>query len=172
MGSKVEKRPELVKTMHEDGHLVGCHTWSHINFLKCTEDEIADEIARTNDLIESITGERPQFLRPPYGYYLGTQLNKIDMIAALWSGTPRDWVNTDEDYICSWLVEKARDGDVILLHDTKEATVPAVLRAIDILLNDGYDFDRVDELLCRNGDRLAPGLAYRFCPYNGRAWYL
>ena len=67
MGSKVEKRPELVKTMHEDGHLVGCHTWSHINFLKCTEDEIADEIARTNDLIESITGERPQFLRPPYG---------------------------------------------------------------------------------------------------------
>ena len=52
------------------------------------------------------------------------------------------------------------------------ATVPAVLRAIDILLNDGYDFVRVDELLCRNGDRLAPGLAYRFCPYNGRAWYL
>ena len=61
---------------------------------------------------------------------------------------------------------------MILLHDTKEATVPAVLRAIDILLNDGYDFVRVDELLCRNGDRLAPGLAYRFCPYNGRALYL
>ena len=172
MGSKVEKRPELVKTMHEDGHLVGCHTWSHIDFLRCTEAEIADEIARTNELIESITGERPQFIRPPYGYYLGTQLNKIDMIAVLWSGTPRDWVNTDENYICNWLVERARDGDVILLHDTKEATVPAVLRAIDILLDEGYDFVRVDELLCRNGDLLAPGLGYRFCPYNGRAWYI
>lgn len=32
MGSKVEKRPEIVKTMHDDGHLIGCHTWSHISF--------------------------------------------------------------------------------------------------------------------------------------------
>ena len=93
------------------------------------------------------------------------------MIAVLWSGTHRDWVNTVEDYICKWLVDKARDGDIILLHDTKEATVPAVLRAVDILLDEGYDFVRVDELLCRNGDLLAPGLGYRFCPYKGRAWY-
>lgn len=172
MGSKVERRPEVVKTMHEDGHLIGCHTWSHINFLKSSAEEIEDEIERTNDIIESVTGDRPQFLRPPYGYYLGTQLNKIDMIAVLWSGSPRDWVNTDENYICDWLVEKARDGDIILLHDTKPATVPAVLRAIDILLGEGYEFVRVDELLCRNGDLLAAGLGYRFCPYNGRAWYI
>ena len=34
MGRKIEKRQEIVKTMHDDGHLVGCHTWSHIDFLK------------------------------------------------------------------------------------------------------------------------------------------
>lgn len=172
MGSKVERRPEIVETMAADGHLIGCHTWSHINFFKSSEAEIASELDRTNDLIESITGSRPQFLRPPYGYYFGTQLNKIDMVAVLWSATPRDWVNTDEEYIYDWLIDNARDGDIILLHDTREATVPAVLRAIDTLLDEGYDFVRVDELLCRNGDLLAPGLGYRFCPCNGRAWYI
>lgn len=172
LGKRVEKHPEEVAQMYADGHLVGCHTWSHINFFKSSREEIAQEINSTNDLIESITGVRPQFYRPPYGYYLGTQLNRIDMIATAWSSTPRDWVNIDVDYICDYLVSHARDGDIVLLHDTKEATVPAVLKAIDILLEEGYEFVRVDELLCRNGDRLAPGLAYRHCPYDSRAWYI
>lgn len=172
MGRKIENRQEIVKTMYEDGHLVGCHTWSHINFFRCDAGAIADEINSTNDLIESITGERPQFFRPPYGYYLGSQLNRIDSIAVLWSCCPRDWAHLDEDYVCDYLVKHASDGDIVLLHDTKETTVPAVLRAIDILLDEGYEFVRVDELLCRNGDKLAPGLAYRYCPYDSRAWYI
>ena len=172
MGSKVEKRPEIVKTMHDDGHLIGCHTWSHISFFEHTDDEIAEEIDRTNKLIESITGEYPKFLRPPYGYYTGAMLNKIDSIAILWSASPRDWVHIDEEYIYSWFLDHASDGDIILLHDTKDATVPAVLRAIDTLTEQGFEFVRVDELLCRNGDKLAPGLAYRFCPYDSRAWYI
>ena len=136
-----------------------------------TDAEIKDEIDHTNELIESITGERPRFLRPPYGYYTGAMLNKIDSIAVLWSSSPRDWVHIDEEYIYSWFLEHARDGDIVLLHDTKDATVPAVLRAIDTLTEQGFEFVRVDELLCRNGDKLAPGLAYRFCPCDSRAWY-
>ena len=172
MGRKVEKRQEMVKTMYDDGHLVGVHTWSHIDFFKSSKEEIHGELDRTNDLIESITAERPKFFRPPYGHYLGSQLNRIDQIAVLWSDTPRDWVHIDEDYICNYLIKHAKDGDIILLHDTKDATVPAVLKAIDILTEQGFEFVRVDELLCRNGDKLAPGLAYRFCPYDSRAWYI
>lgn len=172
MGSKIEKRQDTVKTMHEDGHLVGCHTWSHISFFEHTLDEIKDEIDRTNSLIESITGERPLFFRPPYGYYTGAILNQLDSIAILWSASPRDWVNVDEEYIYDWFIENARDGDIVLLHDTKPATVPAVLKAIDALMQQGFEFVRVDELLCRNGDMLAPGLAYRFCPHDSRAWYI
>ena len=34
MGRKAEKRQKIVKTMYDDGHLVGVHTWSHIDFFK------------------------------------------------------------------------------------------------------------------------------------------
>ena len=171
MGSKAEKHPELVETMYADGHLIGNHTYSHISFFKSDFDTISDEIEHTNAILEGITGESPRFFRPPYGYYTPFQLNKIDQIAVLWSETPRDWVNIDEDYICDYIVEHARDGQIILVHDTKDATVPAVLKAIDILTEQGYEFVRVDELLCRNGDSLAAGLAYRFCADGKRIWY-
>lgn len=172
MGSKAEKRPELVEMMHEDGHLIGNHTYSHISFFKSGFGVIAEELDKTDSIIESIIGERTEFYRPPYGYYTPFQLNRIDKKAVLWSSTPRDWVNTDVDYICNYIVDHARDGQIILVHDTKEATVPAVLKAIDILQAEGYEFVRVDELLCRNGDSLASGLAYRFCADGKRIWFI
>lgn len=171
MGRKAEKHTELVQTMYEDGHLVGSHTYSHINFFKSDFDTISQELERTDAILEGITGEKPRFFRPPYGYYTPFQLNKIDKIAVLWSETPRDWVHIDEDYICDYIVEHAKDGQIILVHDTKDATVPAVLRAIDVLKEQGYEFVRVDELLCRNGESLAPGLAYRFCADGKRTWF-
>ena len=171
VGRKAEKHPELVKTMHEDGHLIGSHTYSHINFFRSDFAAIKEELELTDEIVEGITGEKTQFFRPPYGYYTPFQLNKINKIAVLWSETPRDWVNVDEDYICDYIVEHAKDGQIILVHDTKDATVPAVLRAIDILTEEGYEFVRADELLCRNGDLLAPGLAYRFCADGKRIWF-
>lgn len=172
MGKKIGKYPDLVQQMAADGHLVGTHTYNHINFFKSSMEDIHAELDSTNELIYELTGQYPEFFRPPYGYYLPTQLNRIDQIAILWSDTPRDWVNIDEDYICDYLVQNAKDGQIILLHDTKDATVPAVLRAIDILMDEGYEFVRVDQLLCRNGDMLAPGLAYRSCQFGRRPWYL
>lgn len=171
MGRKVEKRPEVVEQMHADGHLIGSHTYSHISFFESSTEEIALELQKTDDAIAAICGEKTSFYRPPYGYYFGWQLNAIDKIAVLWSDSPRDWVHTDEDYIYNYLVEHATDGEIVLLHDTKPGTVSAVLRAIDTLSEQGYEFVRVDELLCRSGCSLAPGLGYRLCRDGAKPFY-
>ncbi|MDE6506525.1 MAG: hypothetical protein K2K71_04660 [Eubacterium sp.] len=63
-------------------------------------------------------------------------------------------------------MKNAEDGKIFLLHDTKQTTVEGVLKAIIDLKAQGYSFVRVDELLCRNGDYLASGLAYRSCKYD------
>lgn len=172
MGRKVEKRPEVVAQMYADGHLIGSHTYSHISFFESSQEEIAAELEKTDEAIAAVCGESTGFYRPPYGYYFGWQLNRIDKIAVLWSDSPRDWVHTDEEYIYSYLVEHAKDGEIILLHDTKPETVSAVLRAIDTLSEQGYEFVRADELLCRSGCKLAPGLGYRLCRDGAKPFYL
>ena len=63
-------------------------------------------------------------------------------------------------------MSEAKDGAIILLHDTKEATVEAVLRAIPELLDQGFEIVRVDDLLSRNGDKIRMGTPYRSCKYD------
>ena len=172
LGSHAEDYPELVEQMYADGHLIGNHTYSHVNLRKSSKAEISGQIEKTNAIIEEITGERPKFIRPPYGAFTGLTLEHIDEIAILWSMCPKDWEHeTDEDYICNYIVEHARDGQIVLLHDPRPATVPAVLRAIDILKEEGFEFVRADELLCRGGKMLSAGLGYRYCADNGIVYW-
>ena len=168
IGSRAERDPELVKRIYDEGHLIGNHTYSHINLRKASSSEAAEQIARTNAIIESITGEKPAFMRPPYGAYTGLMLERIDEIPILWSMCPKDWEHEDdEEYIFNYIVEHARDGQIVLLHDPRPATVPAVLRAMDVLAERGFEFVRADELLCRRGARLGAGVAYRYCNDKG-----
>ena len=168
LGSHAEQYPELVEQMYSDGHLIGNHTYSHINMRKSSKSEVLEELNKTDAVIEEITGEKPKFVRPPYGAFSGLTLENIDKIAVIWSMCPKDWEHEDdEEYICNYIVEHAHDGQIVLLHDPRPATVPAVLKAMDILKEEGFEFVRADELLCRGGKKLSAGLGYRYCANDG-----
>ena len=64
-----EQAREDIKTVYDMGFEIGNHSYSHPDFQSLTYDEQLEEIKSTNDLIEEITGERPRFLRAPYGQY-------------------------------------------------------------------------------------------------------
>ena len=170
---KAQKNTETIKNIIADGHLLGNHTYSHIDMMKNSKNTIASQIYSTNKIIKEITGTDVKFYRPPYGHYFGTTLNAVnDIIAVKWSNDSIDWKHQDEEYVFNYIVNKAHDGEILLLHDTKETTVKATLRAIDVLEAQGYSFVRVDELLCINGDKLAPGIAYRGCKFNKKpTWF-
>ena len=63
-------------------------------------------------------------------------------------------------------MKEAKDGAIILMHDTRETTVKAVLRAIPELQAQGFEIVRVDDLLTRNGAKLKMGIPYRSCKYD------
>lgn len=166
IGKTAEKNPEMVQRAHEDGHLIGNHTYSHIDFYKSSLAEIQEDINKGADVIKAITGEKPLFLRAPYGNVGIVQLKKLNTFFIHWSSSSYDWFKEDEEYIYKRIMKEAKDGEIILLHDTKEVTVKAVLRAIPKLQEQGYEFVRVDELLSRNGGKLKMGVPYRSCKYD------
>ncbi|MBE6799967.1 MAG: peptidoglycan N-acetylglucosamine deacetylase [Ruminococcaceae bacterium] len=166
IGSQAEKNPGIVDRAYEDGHLVGNHTYSHIDFYKTSLSEIEKDIRKGANVINSITGEEPIFLRAPYGNVNFIQLKQLDCFFIHWSSSTLDWFREDEEYIYNRIMKEAKDGAIILMHDTREVTVKAVLRAIPELQEQGFEFVRVDELLSRNGEKLKMGVPYRSCKYD------
>lgn len=166
IGSQAEKKPEIVKRAYEAGHLIGNHTYSHIDFYKTSLSEIKDDIVKSSAVIESITGVKPLFVRAPYGNVNFIQLKQLDCFFIHWSSSTYDWFREDEEYIYKRIMKEAKDGAIILMHDTREVTVKAVLRAIPELQEQGFELVRVDELLSRNGDKLKMGVPYRSCKFD------
>lgn len=70
MGKNVEQYPELVERMHNEGHLIGNHTYSHIQLNRGNGDSFKEELIKTSELIEELTGQEVQYVRPPYGSWI------------------------------------------------------------------------------------------------------
>jgi peptidoglycan/xylan/chitin deacetylase (PgdA/CDA1 family) len=147
IGSSIEGNEDIVARMHEDGHLIGNHTYSHIQLSSVSTEQAYAEIVKTNEKIASITGETPKYIRPPYGTYSNKLLKRINMIPVLWSVDPDDWDTTDVNYVVKSVVNHVKCGDIILMHDFYDTSVTAALEIIDELQAKGYVFVTVDQLL-------------------------
>jgi peptidoglycan/xylan/chitin deacetylase (PgdA/CDA1 family) len=147
VGNKAEQNTELVKRMYEEGHLIGNHTYTHVQLCNVSDSESYEEIVKTNEIIEQITGEAVQYIRPPYGSYSNKLLMRINMTPVMWSIDPEDWNTKDVNKVVKSVVENVKGGDIILLHDIYDTSVAAALEIIDELKARGFVFVTVDQLL-------------------------
>ncbi|MGA5115188.1 polysaccharide deacetylase family protein [Streptomyces pseudogriseolus] len=158
----IDTYPELVRRMADEGHEVASHTWTHRILTELEPEEIREELERTNDAIERLTGRRPTLMRPPQGRTDDTVhgiSRDLGLSEVLWSVTAKDYATTDPDLITRRvLAQSSRDG-IILLHDLYDGTVPAVPGIIDALKKRGYVFVTVPQLLAPG--KAEPGAVYR-----------
>ncbi len=147
IGKSIEGKEELVKQMEKDGHLVGNHTYSHIQLGKVEDDEACAEIWKTNTAIYDITEEMPCYIRPPFGEWNEDLSCAVDMNVVMWDVDPQDWKYKNAAQITQHVVNHVEDGDIILLHDVYKTSVEAALQIIDILSEEGYEFVTVEELI-------------------------
>ena len=92
---------------------------------KIPEETAMKEIAMTNEAISRVTGEVPQFIRPPFGIRKKRFGGKIEWYPVLWNIDPLDWTTKNVDEIVNKVVTKAKDGAIILLHDCYQSSVEA-----------------------------------------------
>lgn len=158
----IERYPELVRRMADEGHEVASHTWDHKILTELSPEEIREELRRPNEEIERLTGRRPTLMRPPQGRTNGTVhgiSRELGLSEVLWTVTAKDYTTTDPALITRRvLAQSSRDG-IILLHDIYDGTVPAVPGIVDALKERGYVFVTVPHLLAPG--RAEPGEVYR-----------
>ena len=147
MGKNIEGEQDIVKRMSEEGHLIGNHSYEHIQLTKAGAKAVCEAVEHTQEQIEAITGKRPEYIRPPYGDWNEELEEEIGMTPVLWSLDSLDWKLKDTGKIIHQVLKDVKDGDIILLHDIFPSSVEAALELIDILQKEGYVFVTADELL-------------------------
>lgn len=147
IGENAEENPELVERIYKEGHLIGNHTYSHVQMTHLSEKAAVREIERTDQVISAITGEHVAYMRPPFGAWQRELEVRMEVLPVLWSVDPLDWTTENVDEIVSKVVTEVEEGDIILLHDCYASSVEAALRIVDILQKEGYEFVTVDRLL-------------------------
>lgn len=164
LGQCAEENQELVRRAYEEGHEVACHTWSHPDLTKLSDEKIKSQIDRCSDLFDGILGEQSSYLvRPPYGSTDRRVRAAVDQVMLFWSVDTLDWKLKDEEKVYQNIISEVRDGSVILCHDIHKTTIPAALRAVDTLRTQGYEFVTVSELFRRRGVEPQRGKLYSEC---------
>ncbi len=146
-GEHAELHPDIIRRMQEEGHLVGNHTYSHLQLTKSNREVFKEELIKTNDILEEITGEEVQYVRPPYGSWDKSFEKELNMFPVLWNVDPLDWCSGNVSRIVEKIVSKTGENDIILMHDYYDTSVTAALQAIDELQEKGYTFVTVEEIL-------------------------
>jgi peptidoglycan/xylan/chitin deacetylase (PgdA/CDA1 family) len=147
LGREAEKYPEIVKEIHAAGHLIGTHSYEHVNLCNLTDEAAVEQVDKTNQIIHELTGEYPQYIRPPFGNWKKDLDYRTTMIEVLWDVDPRDWATDNSAVIAQRVIENVQENDIILLHDASESSVKAAFLIIDELQAQGYVFVTVEEIL-------------------------
>lgn len=146
-GEHAELHPDLIKRMHDEGHLIGNHTYSHIQLTASNNSQFKEELIQTNEILHEITGAEVQYVRPPYGSWDKKFETDLNMFPVLWNVDPLDWCTANADLVASTILSKITDNDIILLHDYYDTSVEAAIMVVDELTQQGYEFVTVDKIL-------------------------
>lgn len=146
-GEHAQLHPDIIRRMQEEGHLIGNHTYSHIQLRRGNREIFKEELIKTNEILEEITGQEVLYVRPPYGSWDKSFESELNMFPVLWTVDPLDWCSRNEDCIARKIVSKVEENDIILMHDYYDSSVKAALQAVDELIEEGYTFVTVEEIL-------------------------
>lgn len=146
-GEHAQLHPDVIKRMQKEGHLIGNHTYSHMQLSDSNREKFKQELIDTNKILKEITGTEIQYVRPPYGTWDKEFEDELNMIPVLWTIDPLDWCSDNSACVAEKIVEKADEDEIILMHDYFESSVTAALIVVDELLAEGYTFVTVDEIL-------------------------
>jgi peptidoglycan/xylan/chitin deacetylase (PgdA/CDA1 family) len=147
VGSYAQAEPSLVRQIAAAGHLIGNHSWSHLNLALASARHIEEQLTRTTETLEEISGAPILYFRPPYGARRPATLSiarRLGLVPVLWNAMTSDWKNPSADAISFKLQDKIdrlyRQGLAanIVLHDGSHSShaadrAPSVAAAAQLI---------------------------------------
>jgi peptidoglycan/xylan/chitin deacetylase (PgdA/CDA1 family) len=157
-GANVERMPEIARAVHQAGHQIGNHTYSHPPFYFRSPRFMEQELRLGQDAIEEHAGVRPRWFRAPYGVRwlgVGEAQRRLKLMGVMWTVIGYDW-KLKSEAVVRRVASGVSNGAIVCLHDGRElrpkpdigVTVEAVRRLVPLLLDQGFRFETVGRLIC------------------------
>ncbi|WFR64908.1 polysaccharide deacetylase family protein [Paenibacillus amylolyticus] len=159
VGEHAASHPELIRRIHDEGHLIGIHNYIHKTNWLMRPRTVRDQIQRTGQIIHEVTGVKTCYYRPPWGIMnLFDFFSKKERKIVLWSSMFEDWRSrVGAQRLTERMLKELRGGEVMLLHDRgttlgADAHAPEqMLQALEVVLQEaerlGLQSVRVDTLM-------------------------
>lgn len=147
IGENIEGNECILQQMQKDGHLIGNHTWDHVQLNKIPAQKARLEIEKTNNRIYEATGVYPSYVRPPFGAWIKDMELSVTMLPVFWDVDTLDWKSQNIGRILSIAEKEVHDGSIILMHDGYQTSIDAALKIADLFTQKGYVFVTADQLL-------------------------
>lgn len=150
LGKQAKLYPDIIKRMDQEGHEIGCHSYSHCHAWLMHPITTIGDMKNTYELLTEVLDKPPKWYRPPWGTF-----NLVSMYAAkrfklniaYWSIEAQDWAkNTTVEHIYNTVIKSTKPGSIIVLHDNQGApgaparTLAALPTIIQTLHEQGYKF--------------------------------
>ena len=141
VGRKARLYPDVVREIHEAGHGIGLHGYTHARLYSLKPPSyVVLDIEKTRQAVEDACGVRPNLFRPPVGYVssrtaAGARKTGVTLVG--WSARGIDGLGaTDAARVVRRIQKKLSGGAIVLLHDASENDdfVPASIEALPELL--------------------------------------
>ncbi len=161
VGNRMATAPDVIKEVLKTGNEVGSHSYNHKNLTRLTKEELLEEEKSTNLIYKSITGQDLKLLRPPYGNVNDTMKQNLNLTFINWNLDTEDWRYRNTNHIYDSVINKVKDGDIILMHDLYETTIEAVEKLLPELYVRGFQVVSVSELANIKGQTLEVHKVYR-----------
>jgi peptidoglycan-N-acetylglucosamine deacetylase len=151
-GRWVKNNPGMAKMISDAGHEIGNHSFTHPDMKQLSAPKINEEIRKTDEVIEAVTGEKTKWFAPPSGSYKD---EVVDIAAAhnlgtvMWSVDTIDWQKPTREKLIGRVMGKVHNGALILMHPT-EATASSLDQLITEIKSKGLQIGTVSELLGEN----------------------
>jgi len=164
IGQYVRRRPEIARAIHDAGHPIGNHSYSHPNLIWVSGARLKQELEDCRKALEDAIGAPAPLFRPPFGGRRPNVLRtarSMGLEPVMWSVTGYDWSAPSSDAIVQKVTRQIgsrRQGEIVLLHDgshrsfgaDRTRTVDATRVLLEKYSAEGRKFVSVTELRQKN----------------------
>ena len=136
-GNRNPKVPALIQRILRDGHVIATHTMTHKDLCRVSEPAAVRDLDDGKATVEQVAGVPTAWFRTPYG----ARCERVERLLAErhlahfhWDIDPQEWKNKNGDVTAAYIIKRIQhlqDRAVLLMHDTKAATVVALPQVLD-----------------------------------------